>query len=322
MPPFDKRFARAPFPYFGGKSRAADLVWQALGDDLAHYIEPFAGSLAVLLACRHPAKSETVNDISGFICNVWRAIKYDPEGVAQWVDMRVCELTMEAASKWLKGYEGELTERLRADHRWFEAEAAGLWVYLRSSRVAGADRHAGLPLLSTHGQGVNGIRAAARGWLLWLSARLHRVRVTCGDWTRTVGGAALDICGKGSESGQVSGLFLDAPYLTSANVCNGTPDIAADVAEWAHRTAAEKPWVRIVLAGYAGDYHMPGWRIVEWKHKGGMANTGKKREPGHNASKRERLWLSPSCLPAEGERLVDSSGELGRPWYRQRELFT
>ena len=102
LPPYDKRFARAPFPYFGGKSRAAHLVWQALGDDLAHYIEPFAGSLAVLLACRHPAKSETVNDISGFICNVWRAIKYDPDGVAHWVDMRVCELTMEAASKWLK----------------------------------------------------------------------------------------------------------------------------------------------------------------------------------------------------------------------------
>ena len=40
---------RAPFPYFGGKYRAAPTVWAALGD-VGLYIEPFAGSAAVLLA--------------------------------------------------------------------------------------------------------------------------------------------------------------------------------------------------------------------------------------------------------------------------------
>lgn len=39
---------KAPFPWFGGKSRAAPLVWQALGD-VKNFVEPFAGSLAVLL---------------------------------------------------------------------------------------------------------------------------------------------------------------------------------------------------------------------------------------------------------------------------------
>ena len=38
----------APFPYFGGKAKVADIVWQALGDVNA-YIEPFFGSGAVLL---------------------------------------------------------------------------------------------------------------------------------------------------------------------------------------------------------------------------------------------------------------------------------
>jgi site-specific DNA-adenine methylase len=42
------RLLRAPFPWFGGKSRIAHLVWERFGD-VAHYIEPFAGSLAVLL---------------------------------------------------------------------------------------------------------------------------------------------------------------------------------------------------------------------------------------------------------------------------------
>lgn len=32
----------APFPWFGGKSRAADVVWQALGN-VDNYVEPFAG---------------------------------------------------------------------------------------------------------------------------------------------------------------------------------------------------------------------------------------------------------------------------------------
>lgn len=39
----------APFPYFGGKSHVAPIVWQAFGDP-RHYIEPFCGSCAVLLA--------------------------------------------------------------------------------------------------------------------------------------------------------------------------------------------------------------------------------------------------------------------------------
>jgi DNA adenine methylase len=34
--------------YFGGKSRVAPQVWERFGD-VANYVEPFAGSLAVLL---------------------------------------------------------------------------------------------------------------------------------------------------------------------------------------------------------------------------------------------------------------------------------
>ena len=40
---------KAPFTYFGGKSKIANIVWQALGQPKS-YIEPFAGSIAVLLA--------------------------------------------------------------------------------------------------------------------------------------------------------------------------------------------------------------------------------------------------------------------------------
>lgn len=50
---------KAPFPWFGGKRRVADVVWRAFGD-VPNYVEPFAGSLAVLLGRPHDAKIESV----------------------------------------------------------------------------------------------------------------------------------------------------------------------------------------------------------------------------------------------------------------------
>ena len=58
---------RAPFPYFGGKRRAASLVWEAIGN-VDHYVEPFCGSAAVLLARPHEGRCETVNDADGMVC--------------------------------------------------------------------------------------------------------------------------------------------------------------------------------------------------------------------------------------------------------------
>ena len=69
----------APFPYFGGKRRAAPIIWAALGDP-GGYVEPFAGSAAVLLA--RPAftgrRVETLNDADGWLVNTWRSIQLSP----------------------------------------------------------------------------------------------------------------------------------------------------------------------------------------------------------------------------------------------------
>jgi hypothetical protein len=61
---------KAPFPWFGGKSRVAPLVWERFGD-VTVYAEPFAGSLAVLLGRpkEHERAIESVNDKDGFVCN-------------------------------------------------------------------------------------------------------------------------------------------------------------------------------------------------------------------------------------------------------------
>jgi len=79
-----KRQGGAPFPYFGGKARVAAEVWAALGEP-HHYLEPFFGSGAVLLARPQPSAAgiETVCDADGYLCNVWRALRADPDTVAQ-----------------------------------------------------------------------------------------------------------------------------------------------------------------------------------------------------------------------------------------------
>lgn len=68
----------APFPWFGGKRVVAPWVWSAMGD-VDNYVEPFAGSLAVLLhrPPRHRRRAETVNDADHFLANFWRAIQRD-----------------------------------------------------------------------------------------------------------------------------------------------------------------------------------------------------------------------------------------------------
>lgn len=71
---------KAPFPWFGGKSRVAAEVWTRFGADVGNYVEPFFGSGAVLLARPGgPGNIETVNDLDGYIANFWRAVRYATE---------------------------------------------------------------------------------------------------------------------------------------------------------------------------------------------------------------------------------------------------
>ena len=61
---------KAPFPWFGGKSKAAPLIWSRLGADCGNYIEPFFGSGAVWHG--RPAAFRgwaTVNDLDGNLAN-------------------------------------------------------------------------------------------------------------------------------------------------------------------------------------------------------------------------------------------------------------
>jgi hypothetical protein len=85
---------KCPWPYFGGKSKIADVIWRRFGQP-ANYVEPFFGSGAVLLGRPdwQPDVTwiETVNDKSGYVSNFWRAVSADPEQVAHYASWPVNE---------------------------------------------------------------------------------------------------------------------------------------------------------------------------------------------------------------------------------------
>ena len=85
---------------FGGKSRVSHIVWDYFGD-VRNYVQPFAGSLAVLLGRPTDAKIETVNDLDCWIANFWRALQHDPEQLAAHADWPVNEADLHARHLWL-----------------------------------------------------------------------------------------------------------------------------------------------------------------------------------------------------------------------------
>lgn len=127
---------RSPFPYFGGKSRAARLVWERFGTPV-NFVEPFAGSLAVLLACpdEQRPRVETVNDAAALLPNFWRAVRFDPEAVARWADWPVHEIEMHVHHRWLLKMIPLVRARLEADPMWFDARVAGYWVHGASAWI-------------------------------------------------------------------------------------------------------------------------------------------------------------------------------------------
>lgn len=121
---------KAPFPWFGGKSRVAHLVWNALGD-ADNFIEPFCGSAATLLLRPHTPRIETVNDADCYVANFWRSTALAPEAVAEQADWPVNEADLHARHRWLVLSEEAKTfrQRMRTEPDYFDAKVAGWWCW-------------------------------------------------------------------------------------------------------------------------------------------------------------------------------------------------
>jgi len=319
----------APFPWFGGKSGACDEVWQAFGA-VDNYVEPFAGSAAMLLGAPDGKRVETINDADGFVANFWRAVAADPEAVADAADWPCNEVDLFARHSWLVRHAAGLTDKLHGDPEYYDAKIAGWWCWgacnwigtgwcsgtgpwihdgetLVDSRQlphlsAGRGINRQLPHLSA-GQGINrqlphlgdagqGARSAyIHEWMALLRQRLRDVRVTCGDWSRVVKDSVTTRHG-------LTALFLDPPYTKgamdySAGGVGG--ELSGEVRAWCKEHGNDKA-LRIVLCGHRGEHDEllgVGWHTRTWTARKGYALTDEAVE--NSAS--ETLWCSPHCMP-------------------------
>ena len=122
---------KGPFPWFGGKCRCAAEVWKALGP-VDNYVEPFGGSLAVLLNRpdeRWRVAAETVNDADSYLSNFWRAIAHDPQEVAHWADWPVIETDLFSRHLWLVNAGKDRISTMETDPDFYDAKVAGWWVW-------------------------------------------------------------------------------------------------------------------------------------------------------------------------------------------------
>lgn len=317
---------KAPFPYFGGKSKVATLVWERFGN-VSNYVEPFCGSCAMLLARPSEPRIETVNDADGFIANFWRALAADPEAVAHHADWPVNELDMIARNRWLQ-QQADFIERMKTDPDFYDVKIAGWWVWGKCAWIAegwckidveqkphlgdagmgitrrlphlnaGMGINRKLPHLSA-GRGINRklphLGDAGRGehireYFTALAARLRDVRVCCGDWKRVTGDTVTWRHG-------ITGVFLDPPYYADCYAPYNAACAPADVQAWCIEAGARHD-MRIALCGYEGAYEMPAdWECVPWKTHGGYGSRGTGR--GRDNAGRERIWFSPACLKTE-----------------------
>jgi hypothetical protein len=226
----------APFPWFGGKARIAQVVWKRFGD-VRGFIEPFFGSGACLLNRPLPFEgTETVNDFDGLVANFWRAVQSHPKEVARYADWPVNENDLHARHLWLVERKDSLQAKLEGDPDYCDPKIAGWWCWGMACwigsefcsgkgpwRVEEVDGVRQLVHLSDAGQGVNRQRVdlgkAGRG--------VNRKRVHLGNAGQGVNRQRVDLgnAGQGKpgrgECGLLAWMTALSERLERVRVCCG-----------------------------------------------------------------------------------------------------
>lgn len=280
-----------PFIWFGGKRRVADEVWRRFGV-VDHYIEPFAGGAAVFLANPRPDTTETLNDADCYITNCWRSIKHAPERVAQETMGLVSEADIYAINKRLINCRDDVAELMRHDHEVFDYRYAAWWLvgvcwWLGRDWARRNDRR--IPCFSSRGRGLMQCETLEErmAWLSELSARLARVRVACGDWSRVLTPAITKPLG-------TTAVFLDPPYADDRHSLKygGGGAVWGDVVKWCEKNGRDKN-LRIAVCGYRETWDAPdGWAEFVWTSSAGWGTSG---EEARAMAATDTIWFSPSC---------------------------
>lgn len=229
-----------PFRYYGGKTTLAPEI-AALLPDHAHYVEPFAGSLAVLLA-KQPSKQETVNDLDGDLVNFWRVLRDQPEEFE-----RVAALTPHSRA--------ELVESGDLDAPSDMERARRVWVRLTQSR-SHSMKPTGWKYVRASGYGARDLDTFVSR-MAPIAGRLRSVSLESRD--------ALDVIRDyGTEPSAC--LYVDPPYLGSTRATNYRVEMLGDQAHQSLADALNDCASAVVLSGYDAPLYselFDGWHRLE-----------------------------------------------------------
>lgn len=257
---------KPPFIYFGGKSILAPKI-AALLPDHGHYVEPYCGSLAVLLAKR-PSGMETVSDLDGALVTFWRMLRDRPADLA-----RVCALTPHSLAEFRDAEDVDATgDDLEVARR--------IWVRLTQGR-GGTLRPTGWRHFVEPGGAAHGMPDYLDSYVARMAAaaeRLHNVSLECRP--------ALELVEWYGRSPDVL-LYVDPPYLRSTR---NSGAYRHEMTEADHRgLAAALHGVKasVVLSGYASELYdaelYPGWHRTTFQ-----SGTGQNAETW--GSRTEVIW--------------------------------
>lgn len=262
-----------PFAYYGGKTRlAAKIV--ALLPKHEHYVEPFAGSLAVLLA-KKPSRMETVNDLDELLITFWRVLREKPEQLA-----RACALTPHSRLEY------EIARDVDMDTVPDDIERARLvWLQIAEGRGGTLLRSTGWRYYVNPGGNSTGMPG-------YLSAYVDRMAVACErlHHVSLESRPAIEIVEKYGAHPQCC-LYVDPPYLGSTRSAPGggngyrvdmpDPDDHRELLQALTQCEAS-----VVLSGYPSEVYdgaLSSWDRIEIPHFTGQGN-------GVNQARTEVIW--------------------------------
>ena len=199
-----------PLKWHGGKHYLAGRIVDLMPPH-THFVEPYAGGLAVLLAKDPNGISEVVNDLDGRLTNFWRVL----QDAAMFGDFhRLVEAIPFSEVEWREAKENSAVARSLLTKNELIRDAAEFFVLCRQSL---AGRMKGFASLSRSRTRRN-MNEQASAWISALDglpavhARLRRVVVLCRP--------AIEVLR--TEDSQDSLFYLDPPYLKETR---SAPDI-------------------------------------------------------------------------------------------------
>lgn len=250
-----------PFAYFGGKTLLASRIVEMLPAH-EHYVEPFAGSLAVLLA-KPASRYETVSDIDGELVTFWRVLRDRTDDL-----VRACALTPHSRTEHALSYE-PASDELEVARR--------VWVQLSQGR-AGIRRSTGW----RHYVKPVGTAPMA-DYLDGYLSRMH----SCAERLRRVSlenRPALRLIERyGREDGVA--LYVDPPYVTSTRSSGSYLHEMDDSGHAEMLEALQECRASVLLSGYANsmyDNALGDWRRIEIQTMTGQG--------GSNQARTEVFW--------------------------------